>query len=60
MAHLIRNHNPAFRNCICSKCGAEAHTKPETKHRRCTGQEKQGVKEKHAPKLSWQDRGSWM
>lgn len=52
-----RNHNPGHKNCMCNKCGNEAHAKPNSQHRRCPGQEG-AVRPKHDCLPSGQ-RGLW-
>jgi len=45
------------KNCICDKCGAEAHTVQGSQHRRCSGGSKEPRdKDKKMPSC---ERGTW-
>lgn len=55
-------HSPNHQACKCSKCGAEAHSKSGTVHRRCTGQPQGEGNVKLRPKrdkLPSSERGTW-
>jgi len=54
-----RNHNPDFRNMTCSKCGAKAHTRAGSQHRRCSGATNQSEPRPRHKNLPGGARGTW-
>jgi len=57
------SHDTGCKACMCNKCGMEAHSMPNTPHRRCTGEMAQGDnKPLSRPKhdlLPGAQRGRW-
>ncbi len=46
------------KNCMCDRCGAEAHSIAGKTHRRCPGQQDQPIRAKHDPAAP-ESRGKW-
>lgn len=57
---MSKTGNPmVVRKCTCDKCGIEAHTVPETTHRRCPGSSENKDLRDKSNKLPSNERGKW-
>jgi len=47
-------------NCVCDKCGAKAHSVPDTAHRRCTGNPENSKPVEKYVLIPSAQRGKWV